>query len=267
MTKVALVTGGGTGIGASAAKLMAQQGWTVVICGRREEPLRKVAAAQSGIIPMVADLEQPDENARLIDDIVAQQGRLDGLVLNAGVQRMAPVEHQTVEDWNQIIAINLTSPFLMVKAALPQLLANKGSIVTVASVAALRSPNAMAAYAPSKAGVLSLAQQIAVDYSPQGIRSNVVCPGWTRTELADEEMGHIAQARGTDLDGCYNFVTSFVPQRRAGFSDEVGNVIAFLMSDAASYVNAAVITVDGGHIALDPGTIPFDPRVTIAQEG
>lgn len=264
MAKVALVTGGGTGIGAAAAKLMAQQGWTVVICGRREAQLQKVASEQSGIVPMVADLEKPEENARLINDIIAQQGRLDGLVLNAGVQKMAPVEHQSIEEWNQIIAINLTSPFLMVKAALPELLKNKGAIVTVASVAALRSPNAMAAYAPSKAGVLSLAQQIAVDYSPQGLRSNVVCPGWTRTELADDEMSHIAEARGTDLDGCYNFVTSFVPLRRAGYSEEVGNVIAFLMSDAASYVNAAVITVDGGHIALDPGTIPFDPRVTIA---
>lgn len=263
MAKVALVTGGGTGIGASAARLMSEQGWTVVVCGRRPEPLQKVAD-QCGAIPMVADLAKPEENARLINDIVANHGRLDGLVLNAGIQRMGTIESQTVDEWNSIIATNLTSPFLMVKAALPELLKNKGSIVTVASVAALRSPNAMAAYAPSKAGVLSLAQQIAVDYSPQGIRSNVVCPGWTRTELADEEMQHIADARGTDLDGCYNFVTSFVPQRRAGSSDEVGGVIAFLMSDAASYVNAAVITVDGGHIALDPGTIPFDPRVTIS---
>jgi meso-butanediol dehydrogenase/(S,S)-butanediol dehydrogenase/diacetyl reductase len=265
MTKVALITGGGTGIGASAAAMLSKAGWTVVVCGRREEPLRRVASAY-GAIPMTVDLTVPAENARLITDVVAEHGTLDGLVLNAGLQHLGTFESLTEEQWNDIVATNLTSPFLMVKAALPWLLKSGAAVVTVASVAALRAPANMAAYAPSKAGVLMLAQQLAVDYGPRGIRSNVVCPGWTRTELADDEMSHIAAARGTDLDESYAFVTSFVPQRRAAYPDEVGSVIAFLMSDAASYVNGAVVTVDGGHVALDPGTIPFDPRVTISKD-
>ena len=263
MKKVVLVTGGGTGIGAATAGLLADAGWTVAICGRRGAVLDGVAGARSDIVPFVADLEDPEANASLVSSVVSSLGRLDALVLNAGVQHMATVAEQTLEQWNQMLAVNLTSPFLLLQAALPQLLEHRGSVVTVSSVAALRSPNAMAGYAPSKAAVLSLAQQFAVDYAPSGIRSNVVCPGWTRTELADEEMGHIAAERGTSLEESYGFVTSFVPQRRAAAANEVASVIAFLLSDAASYINAAVITVDGGHVALDPGTIPFDPRVTI----
>lgn len=263
--RVALVTGGGTGIGAAASAALRAQGWAVVICGRRPEPLDRVARA-CGAEPMTVDLTLPEENSRIIDAVLDRFGRLDGLVLNAGVQVLGTFETLTQADWDTIIATNLSSPFFMVKAALPALLSARGSVVTVASVAALRAPSNMAAYAPSKAGVLMLAQQLAVDYGPQGIRSNVVCPGWTRSELADEEMSHIADARGTTLDQSYAFVTSFVPQRRAAYPEEVANVIAFLMSEQASYVNGAVLPVDGGHVALDPGTIPFDPRVTIDQQ-
>ena len=125
MTKVALITGGGTGIGASAATLLAKAGWTVVVCGRREEVLQRVASA-CGAIPMTVDLTVPAENARLISDIVADHGRLDGLVLNAGLQHLGTFESLTEEQWNAIVATNLTSPFLMVKAALPALLKTAG---------------------------------------------------------------------------------------------------------------------------------------------
>lgn len=262
MSKVVLITGGGTGIGAATARIMRSQGWQVVVCGRRREPMEALAQ-DCGASLIVADLVEPGANAQVVDQVVHEHGRLDGLVLNAGIQRLGTFETLTEQDWDAIIATNLTAPFLMIKAALPQLLEHQGAVVTVSSVAGLRASNNMAAYGPSKAGVLALGQQLAVDFSPRGIRSNVVCPGWTRSELADEEMAHLAQSRGTDLDESYDFVTSFVPLRRAARAEEVGQVIAFLMSDAASYVNAAVVTVDGGHVALDPGTVPFDPRVTV----
>jgi NAD(P)-dependent dehydrogenase (short-subunit alcohol dehydrogenase family) len=262
--RVALVTGGGTGIGAAAAALLRKDGWDVVICGRRREPLERVAG-QTGAVPVVADLADLPRCPALVEQVVDRFGRLDGLVLNAGIQALGTLESQTAQEWDAILATNVTAPFHLAKAALPHLLAVRGAIVSVASVAALRSPNAMAAYAPSKAALLSLTQQIAVDYGPRGLRANVVCPGWTRTELADAEMTHFGAGRGMDVDTSYGWVTSFVPMRRPALAEEAGAAIAYLLSPAASYVNAAVLTVDGGHTALDPGTVPFDPRVSIAD--
>lgn len=261
-SRVALVTGGGTGIGAATAEKLTAAGWQVAVCGRRPEALERVAGV-CGAVPVVADLTVPGANADVVGQVVDRLGRLDGLVLNAGLQILGTFESLTEQDWSRIVATNLTAPFLMIKAAIPELVRTRGSVVTVASVAALRAALNMTAYGPSKAGVLALAQQLAVELGPQGVRSNTVCPGWTRTELADEEMDHIAAARGTDLEGSYALVTSLVPMRRPADAGEVAAVIAFLLSDAAAYVNGAVVTVDGGHVALDPGTVPFDPRVQI----
>jgi NAD(P)-dependent dehydrogenase (short-subunit alcohol dehydrogenase family) len=262
---VALITGGGTGIGAATARKLRADGWEAVICGRRPGPLESVAA-DCGAVAIPADVSGEDECARLVEQTLERFGRLDGLVLNAGIQRMGTVESLSVKDWNDIFAVNVTGPFLLTRAALPHLLEARGSLVAVASVAALRSASGMAGYGASKAALLSLVQNIAMDYAPRGLRANVVCPGWTRSELADEEMRHIGGPRGLSVEESYQFVTSLVPLRRPAESEEVGNAIAWLLSSQSSYVNAAVLTVDGGHVALDPGTVPFDPRVRITPE-
>jgi NAD(P)-dependent dehydrogenase (short-subunit alcohol dehydrogenase family) len=162
---------------------------------------------------------------------------------------------------------DLTGAFLVAKAALPHLIARRGSIVSVASVAALRAAAAeMGGYAATKAGLAMLTQSLAVDHAHQGLRANVVCPGWTITEMADEEMTAFAGERGLDVPGAYDLVTALVPQRRAARADEVAAVVTWLLSDAASYVNGAVIPVDGSASAVDVGTVAFDPRVSVRLE-
>ena len=139
--------------------------------------------------------------------------------------------------------------------------------MSVASVAALRAASEMGGYAATKAGLAMLTQSVAVDHARQGLRANVVCPGWTVTEMADEEMAAFGGERGVDVPAAYRLVTALVPQRRAARADEVAAVITWLLSDAASYVNGAVIPVDGSATAVDVGTVPFDPRVSVRQCG
>jgi len=121
----------------------------------------------------------------------------------------------------------------------------------------------MGGYAVTKAGLTMLTQSLAVDHAHEGLRANVVCPGWTVTEMADEEMTAFGAARGLTVRQAYELVTSLVPQRRAASAGEVAAVVTWLLSDAASYVNGAVIPVDGSATVVDVGTVPFDPRIEI----
>lgn len=262
MSRVVLVTGGGTGIGAAVARGLAAQGGRVVICGRREGPLRAVAA-ETGAVPVVADVSDADGVDAVVDAAVAAFGCLDGLVLNHGIIHVGRVDQVTPEQWDQTLRVNLTSPFLLVRAALPHLLAARGAVVTVSSVAALRASEGMAAYSASKAGLLLLTQSLAVDHGRDGLRANAVCPGWTATEMGDMEMAALGEERGISAQDAYRLATAVVPQRRPAQPDEVAAVVTWLLSDAASYVNGAVIPVDGGSSVVDPGTLALDPRVSI----
>lgn len=262
MSKVVLVTGGGTGIGAAVARLLARGGDRVVICGRREGPLRTVAE-EIGAHVVVADVSEPAGVERVVDDTVATFGRLDGLVLNHGIIHAGRIDEVTPEQWDETLRVNLTSPFLLVRTALPHLLAARGSVVAVSSVAALRASDGMAAYSASKAGLLLLTQSLAVDHGRDGLRANAVCPGWTATEMGDMEMAELGAARGIGAADAYRFATAVVPQRRAAHPDEIAATVGWLLSDAASYVNGVALPVDGGSCIVDPGTIALDPRVSI----
>jgi meso-butanediol dehydrogenase / (S,S)-butanediol dehydrogenase / diacetyl reductase len=261
-TPVALVTGGGTGFGAATAELLAERGWKVAVCGRREGPLRTVAEA-TGALPVPADLADPDTGALVVEAVLTEFGRLDGVVLNAGIQRLGNLETLSQKDWDDVFATNVSGPFHLARAALPHLLASRGSVVAVSSVAAIRTAIGMTAYGASKAALISLTHSIAVEYGPAGVRANVVCPGWGRTEMADDEMVEIGRHRGLDVDEAYALVTALVPLRRPGRAREIAAAIVWLLSSESSYVNGATLTVDGGHTALDPGTVPFDERVSI----
>jgi meso-butanediol dehydrogenase/(S,S)-butanediol dehydrogenase/diacetyl reductase len=266
MSRVVLVTGGGTGIGAAVARRLAAQGDRVVICGRREEPLRAVAA-ETGASVVVADVSTAEGVARVLNAALTEHGRLDGLVLNHGIIRAGRVDTLTPEEWEETLRVNLTAPFLLVRAGLPHLLAARGAIVAVSSVAALRASSEMAAYSASKAGLVLLTQSLAVDHGPEGLRANVVCPGWTMTEMGDMEMAELGAERGISAAEAYELATAVVPQRRAAASDEVAAAVCWLLSDQASYVNGAVLPVDGGSCVVDPGTLGLDPRVTVDRSG
>ncbi len=255
--RTVLVTGAGSGIGAAVAERAAREGWRVVVTGRREAPLQAVAG-RTGARAVVCDVRDPDAVAALVADVVAVEGRLDCVVANAGVMAVGSVLDTTPEAWDDVLATNLTSVFHLVRTALPHLVDARGSLVAVSSIAALRVPSESAAYAVSKAGLVVLAQTVARDFAARGVRANVVCPGWVRTEMADEEMAGFGGPLGLSRDEAYAEVTRLVPQQRPAEAAEVAAAVTWLAGEDASYVNGACLTVDGGTALVDPGTVPFD---------
>ncbi|MDI2129940.1 SDR family NAD(P)-dependent oxidoreductase [Yinghuangia seranimata] len=257
--KVFIVTGGGSGIGAATARLLCAAGQHVVVTGRRPEPLVELAA-ETGALAQPGDVTEPGAADVLVEVTHARFGRIDGLVLNAGVMVPGPVGGLSDRDWDTVLGTNLTAPFRLVRAALPHLLAERGSVVAVSSVAGLRASAGAAAYATSKAGLVMLCQTLVADYAAQGLRANTVCPGWVRSEMADAEMDDFLAAHGGlpgARDAAYAEVTRLVPQARAGYPEEAAAAIAWLLSDAAAYVNGAVLTVDGGSTVVDVGTAAY----------
>ena len=192
--RAVLVTGGGSGIGAAVARRLTAAGGQVAICGRRAAALRAVAA-ETGALDLVCDVGDASAVAHLVESAAGAFGGLDGLVLNAGVMAPGGVADLSPSDWSAMVTANLTGAFLVARAALPHLLASRGAVVSVASVAALRAAGGMGGYAATKAGLAMLTQSLAVDHAHEGLRANVVCPGWTVTEMADEEMAAFGGGR------------------------------------------------------------------------
>ena len=250
---VALITGGGTGIGAAVARLLAAT-HRVVVCGRRAESIDRVAKEIGGLA-LVADISIEASCRELVQHVTAEYGRLDGLVLNAGIVKAAPVATMTTADWQAQIDTNLTGPFFLARECIPHLIKSKGSLVSVASVSASEVGAGLSAYAASKAGLTLLTQSIAFEYARHGIRANVIAPGWIRTEMGDMEMMTFGNG---NLEDAYARVTRFVPQRRPGLATEAASAVVWLLSPAASYVNGAVLNVDGGTSTVSVGLVDFD---------
>lgn len=262
--RVIVVTGGGTGIGAATARLLREDGHHVVVSGRRAEPLQHLER-EIGVLAYPSDVGDPDAADGLVRAALAAHGRLDGVVLNAGIGRGGAVGDLSLEDWDDVMRTNVTGPLMLLRAAIPHLLQARGSVVAVASVSALRNGASNVPYATSKAALLQLCRSVAVDYGTQGVRANIVCPSWVKSEMADRRMARFAQEADLEdgsVESAYQEVTRFLPMGRPGEPREVAEAIGWLLSPAASYVNGAVLTVDGGATALDPGTVAFDFHMT-----
>lgn len=256
MTRAALVTGGGTGIGAAIARRLAADGYDVCITGRRPGPLEEVAA-DIGALAVPGDTGDPGDAQAAVAAAKEAFGRLDVLVCNAGIGRAGTVEEQTPEGWDEVLRTNLTGAFLACRAALPELVKAKGAIVTISSDSGLRVAPRSAAYCTSKAGLIMLTKSIALDYGPAGVRANCLCPGWVRTPMADSEMDELGEQRGTDREGAYALAASPVPLRRPGAPEEIAAAAAWLASDESSFVTGAVVAVDGGNVVVDASAAVF----------
>ena len=262
MSRAAIVTGGGSGIGAAIARALARDGFDVCVAGRRAAPLEEVAAEIGGMA-VTGDIADPAGAAGVVEAAVRRFGRLDAVVCNAGTGASGTVAEQTPERWDAVVATNLTGTFLTCRAALPSLERSRGAVVTVSSLAGLRAGPASAAYCASKAAVVMLTQCIALDHGPAGVRANCVCPGWVRTAMADGEMDDLAERRGTDREGAYALAVEHVPAHRAGRPEEVAEAVAWLAGPASSYVNGAVLAIDGGAAVVDPASLAFERHTSM----
>ena len=243
--KVAIVTGAASGIGKATVELFRSEGATVV----------GADAAEGADI--VADAGKDGDVRKLVEDVAEQHGGLDIFFANAGISGgFASIAEQTAQDWAEILRVNLIGPFLAVKYAAPAIQRRGGgSIICTASVAGLRAGAGGAAYSASKAGVINLVQNAAMQLSGSGIRVNAICPGLIETGMT-KPIYELARASGQE-----DRLGELNPLRRGGEPIEIGYAALFLASDESSYVNGTALVVDGGLSSSHPTARRFELRM------
>jgi len=243
--KTAIVTGASRGIGLAIARRFLEEGAQVVIASRSAPPDDMQSEACRW---HAADIANPEQVAALFDDVVAQHGRVDVLVNNAGVQLEKALAETSEEDWDWLMGINLKGLFLCSRAAIRRMQGQGGGVIlNLGSVSGQIAEYGMAAYCASKAGVHGLTRSIAVDHGPEGIRCNAICPGWIRTEMMDQ-----AFALADDPAGAERRALARHPLGRMGVPEDIAAMAAWLASDEAGFVSGQFFTVDGALTAASP---------------
>ena len=245
--KTVIITGASSGMGAAMARLFASVGAQVVAVARRQERLAALAqeATAGHILPVVADLNQDVDLARIVDETVAAYQRVDILINNAGIMdNMVPLGELTDELWEQVMRIDVTAPMKLMRRVLPLMLAQgAGNIINIASVGGMQGCRAGAAYTAAKHALVGLTKNTAFMYANQGIRCNAICPGGVETEIALTGVNHPSELglrRATMGNAC---------MPRMGQPEELAQTALFLASEASSFVNGVALVVDGGWLA------------------
>jgi len=247
--KCAIITGGASGIGLATSQLLAEEGAAVVIADIDAEPGKraeqKINAAGGRAVFVQCDVARAEDCRRAVQTAVEKFGRLDILVNNAGIIRRADVLDTTEEEWDRVMEVNVKSVFLMSKYAIPEMVKQGGgSIVNIASGWGLKGGRKAVSYCASKGAVVNMTRAMAIDHGPQNIRVNCICPGDTDTPMLRHEARQLGQAEDK-----FMAEAAQRPLRRYGQPGEIAQAVLFLVSDAASYITAAVLAVDGGGTA------------------
>jgi 2-deoxy-D-gluconate 3-dehydrogenase len=246
--KVAIVTGGGSGIGLGIARGLADAGARVAIVGRSAEKLKAAVhrAATEGrveLIPISADVCSEDQVAVVVGQVAEQLGRIDILFNNAGINIRNQPQDMTLDDWRRVIDVNLTGAFLMSKAVyLAMKQARGGKIINIGSMASLFGASYAPAYAASKAGIVQLTKSTAIAWAPDNIQVNAILPGWFETDMTDRAK--------IEVSGLAERVTSRIPMGRWAKPPDMAGTAIWLASSASDYVTGAAIPVDGGYSAV-----------------
>lgn len=255
--QVAIVTGSTSGIGAAMAEALAENGAHVVLNGLGDaaeiEALRARIAADHGVEVRYhgANMLKPDEIADLVNSTVAEFGRLDILMNNAGIQNVAPVDEFPEAKWDAIIGINLSSVFHAAKAALPHMKkAGHGRIVNLASAHGLVASPFKSAYVAAKHGVMGFTKTLALEVAEQGITCNAICPGYVKTPLVENQITDTARARGiSEEEVVRDVMLAAQPTKKFVTYEELAGALLYIVSDAGANMNGSWISVDGGWTA------------------
>jgi meso-butanediol dehydrogenase/(S,S)-butanediol dehydrogenase/diacetyl reductase len=252
--KVALITGGGTGIGAAIARRFVEDGARVCITGRRYKKLKEVADAlpKGSALAFAGDVSRYEDIKAMVRAALEFGGKLDVLVNNAARESRGSITELDPDEWRQVIEVNLTAPFLLMRECIPYMIkAGGGSVINIASLGGMRCLPATPVYCTTKAGLIMLTQQAALDYGPSKVRCNAVCPGATRTHLLETVAARLVEKLGTDEDGAFAYFTRNVPLKRVSRPEEIAGLCSYLASDDSSFMTGAALLIDGGAAIVD----------------
>ena len=245
--KIAIVTGGGSGIGRAAVRRFAEEGASVMAADIREEGLRETADSVNAELPdsvslCPTDVSDSSSVERLVAETVSAYGRLDVIHSNAGIMREGSVVDLPEDQWDELFSVNVKGSFLLGKYGVPEMRkAGGGAIVITASANSFYAESDIAGYCATKGAVMQLTRAMAIDHGPEGIRVNCICPGWIETPMALPFLEEVPEGR--------EFASKIAPLGRVGKPEEVAEIAAFLASDEARFVTAAAYNVDGGWTA------------------
>lgn len=237
--KIAIITGGSSGIGKATAEEFLTEGAEVVIADI-DEDRGSAVAEELGCGFVRTDVGEYEQVEKLVESTVEKQGQLDVMVNNAGIGSETSIQEMDLDEWQQVIQIDLSGVMHGMKAALPHLDNSDGCIVNTASIYGLVGGKGAASYSAAKGGVVNLTQQVAIDYADEGIRVNSVCPGFVDTPMTKDLL---------ESERFYSFLETHTPMDRPAQPEEIAPVIAFLASKKASYMTGANVPVDGGWTA------------------